>query len=245
MMPTHYIRSTACALVVLAAIGCAASKTPYHEEPAAAGQAEEYVLQAGDVVEVKFFYSPELNERITIRPDGKITLQLAKEIKAAGLTPAELEAVLVEKYSRIIQQPEIAVIMREFAGQKVYVGGEVVAPKLVALNGGMTALQAILSAGGLRDSAYVKNIIIISKGPMNKPVIRTVDLSGALTGADPGEDVFLRPFDVVYVPKTFIAKANRFVEDYIKNIIPVNLNAGFNYTIFRGTQKNTSNVPLQ
>lgn len=190
----------------------------------------DYVMQPGDVLDVKFYYTPELNERVTIRPDGKISLQLVEEIKAAGLTPAELDAILVEKYSRILQQPEITVIMREFAGQKVYIGGEVATPKTVSLSGEMTALQAILNAGGLKETAYSKSVVIISKGPKNTPVARMVDLSGVITGEAPENDVVLRPFDIVYVPKTFIAELNKFVEQYIKNMIPGTLTGGFYYT---------------
>lgn len=196
----------------------------------------EYILQIGDIIEVKLLYNPELNDRVTIRPDGKVSFQLVDEVKAAGLTPAELKKILVENYSRLFSQPEVAVIVREFAGQKVYIGGEVVAPKVVPLSGEMTALQAIMDAGGLKETAYTKNIVIISKGPQGAPMARKVNLSGAIRGESPQDDIVLKPFDIIFVPKSRIAKVNRFVEQYIRNLIPATLTAGFSYAIFRTNQ---------
>jgi protein involved in polysaccharide export with SLBB domain len=83
----------------------------------------EYLFELGDVIEIKFFYNPELNERVTIRPDGKISLQLIDEVEAVGLTPSELDKNLTEKYSEVLNNPEVAVIVKEFTRQKVFVGG--------------------------------------------------------------------------------------------------------------------------
>lgn len=202
----------------------------------------EYVLEAGDVIEVKLYYNPELNERVTIRPDGKVSFQLVNEIKAAGLTPAELSKVLVHKYSRMFREPEVVIIVREFASQKVYIGGEVVAPKVVPLSERMTALQAIMNAGGLKETAYLKDIVIISKGPQGAPLARKVNLGGVVRGESPQDDILLKPFDIVYVPKSRIAKINKFVEQYIRNLLPGTLTGGFSYAIFRTNQAGTIQV---
>lgn len=200
---------------------------------------DEYTLQAGDVMDIKFYYNPELNELLPIRPDGKISLQLIDEVDAAGLQPSELERVLTEKYSVIFHQPEIAVIVKEFAGQKVYVGGEVISPSVIPVNRNTTVLQAILNAGGFKESAALESIIIISRGAENQPVVRKVNLGKALSGESPGNDIFLMPFDIVYIPKSFIANANKFVDQYINKIVPDFITAGFSYSIFRGIQTGT------
>jgi polysaccharide export outer membrane protein len=194
----------------------------------------EYILQKGDVLEVKFFYNSELNDKVTIRPDGRISLQLVNEIQAFGLTPAQLNKILTEKYTRFLNNPEVAVIVKEFAGQKIYVGGEVLTPGEFTLTSNMTALEAIFQAGGFRETAKPASVIIISKGPQNTPVNRTVDLQNLMAGGPAVREVYLKPFDVVYVPKTSIAETNKFVDQYIRNLIPINLNAGFSYIIYRG-----------
>ncbi|MCX5844387.1 MAG: polysaccharide biosynthesis/export family protein [Deltaproteobacteria bacterium] len=94
-------------------------------QPTLYASEQEYRLQPGDTLDIKFFYNPELNEQVTVRPDGRISLQLIREIRVAGLTPDELTNLLIKKYSAELIKPEITVIMRTFAGNKVYIDGEV------------------------------------------------------------------------------------------------------------------------
>ncbi len=189
----------------------------------------EYVLQLGDVMVIKFFYNSELNEEVTIRPDGKISLQLIDEIMAFGLTPSELDNLLTEKYSKILSHANIAVIVRTFAGQRVYVGGEVKSPGMIPSTGNLTSLQAIVQAGGFKDTAELKSIVILRNQGTDKPLFRTVDLSEDLTTHITHNDIKLRPNDVVFVPKSNIAKMNQFVDQYIDKLIPVSLNMGFSW----------------
>jgi protein involved in polysaccharide export with SLBB domain len=190
----------------------------------------EYILQVGDVIDIKFFYNPELNERVLIRPDGRISLQLIDEVKAAGLAPSELDDILTEKYSATFVKPEITVIVREFSGQKVYVGGEVKAPGEMTLMGDLTALQAIFHAGGFKETAYPGSVIVISKGPDDMPVARQMNLEvDSNERLKLPEDIHLRPFDIVFVPKSNIAKVNKFVDQYINKIVPDFINVGFSY----------------
>ena len=91
-------------------------------------------FRAGDQLEVKFFYNPELNEQVIVRPDGRISLQLANEIMVAGLTPLELTDLLKKKYSTEISKPEITIIVRTFTSQRVFVDGEVNRAGLVRAN---------------------------------------------------------------------------------------------------------------
>ncbi len=205
----------------------------------------EYILQIGDVVDVKFYYNSKLNELVEIRPDGRISLQLIDEVMAYGLTSSELDRTLTEKYSKLIVKPEVAIIVKKFIGQQVYVGGEVKKPGVIPITGKMTTLQAIYQAGGFSEAAHSASVVIISRNQENIPVSRTVNIKKIISGKVSGMDDSLSPFDVVYVPKSFIAKANRFVDQYVRQMIPVTLNAGFNYV--RGKQhivneNGTSNV---
>ncbi len=231
------------ALVSLVLMGCSNVNSPVREgsNGLSGGSVEKpdeqgtqgYLLQNHDVVEIKFAYESQLNERVTIRPDGMISLQLIDEVKAAGLTPAELDSTITEKYSRVLQSPEIAVIVREFASQKVYVGGEVANPGIVALNQEMTALEAIVSAGGFRETGEPKSVIVISRSPENTRLVRTVNMQNVLDGVGAEQELLVRPFDVIYVPKTAVAKVDKFVDEFIRKMIPVNLTAGFAYTRYR------------
>jgi protein involved in polysaccharide export with SLBB domain len=182
---------------------------------------KEYRLQVGDQLDIKFFYNPELNEQVTVRPDGKISLQLVHEIMAAGLTPAELTTLLTKKYATEVKRPEITVIVRSFSSQKVYVDGEVSKPGMVPLVGTVTVLQTISQAGGVKDTARTTEVIVIRRGADNKPLVIPLNLDKAIDGTDMSQDIALRPFDIVYVPKSPIANVNVWVDQYIRKNIPV------------------------
>jgi len=190
---------------------------------------KDYILQLGDVLDIKFFYNQELNELVRVRPDGKISLQLIDEIKAAGLTPSELNKILVEKYSGTIRQPEITVIVKEFANQKVYVGGEVILPGVIPISGKLTCLQAIFQAGGFKHTAKMKSIVVLRNQGSDKPQFITLDLKGDLKTADSKNDILLEPYDIVFVPKTLITEMNEFVDQYIEKLIPISKSVGVSY----------------
>lgn len=183
-----------------------------------------YRIQLGDQLDIKFFYNPELNETVFVRPDGRISLQLVDDVDAAGLTSSELDSILTQKYAKELRKPVVTVIVRSFAGQRVYVGGEVNSPGLVNITTGMTTLQAILTAGGFRETAKPEGVIVIRKGPDNRPIPIRADLKKTIYGKGESGDIPLRPYDIVYVPKTLIAQANKFVNQYVERLL-----------LFRGT----------
>jgi len=178
----------------------------------------EYYIQPGDQLDIKFFYNPELNETVLVRPDGKISLQLIDDVQAASMTPSQLDRLLTKIYAKELKKPEITVIVRSFAGQRVYVGGEVNRQGIINLTAGMTALQAVFNAGGLKETADPESAIVIRKGPDNEPIPIRVDLS-AFQEEYSGAGFHLLPQDIVYVPKTFIAEANKFVNQYVERLL--------------------------
>ncbi len=195
--------------------------------PSLASVTPAYVIQPGDEIDIKFFYNPLLDESVTVRPDGRISLQLVQEVQAASLTTSELSTVLKEKYSPHLRDPEISVIVRSFDSRRVYVDGEVVQPGMVEMGGGLTIMQAIASARGLKDSARRSEVLIIRRNNLKRPFVLTVDVDSAMDGTDVTQDVVLKPYDIVYVPKSAIAHVNTFVDLYIRKNIPFDLSYGF------------------
>jgi protein involved in polysaccharide export with SLBB domain len=197
-----------------------------------------YLIQSGDVLDIKFFYNPELNETVTVRPDGYISLQLVDEVMAAGLEPRRLNSILTEKYARELKKPVIAVIVKTFAGQRVYVGGEVGQQGLLTMPAGLTALQAVMQSGGFKNTAQPSETLVIRKGPDRRPVPVRVDLSAALNGDTNLQDFRLQPDDIVYVPKSPIAKANQFVNQYVEQLFLFRgVSLGFSWEL-HGDQSN-------
>ena len=214
-------------LAIMTAAGCATQVAPPLETSEvvalnnqSVSMTDSYVLGVGDLIAVKFFYNDKLNEEVTIRPDGKISLQLVGDVQAAGLTPLQLEEQLTAKYSRIIKSPELGVIVKEFTAERVYVGGEVARPGLISKVGMLRILDAVLQSGGALDTAKLNSVILIRYNGSNKPDVYTLDLNRVIKGETP--DIVLRPYDIVYVPKTTIAKVDVFVSQYLHKLLPSN-----------------------
>ncbi len=188
-----------------------------------------YVLMPEDEIEVKFHFQPEFNDRMKIRPDGKISLQLIDEVKASGLTPKALDQVLSERYSEVLVKPELTVIVRNFSGRNVFVGGEVGTPGMIPIKGPLTALQAILQAGGLKTTSELKNVILLRNQGSKQPLFAQINLEEGVNHTLGKNDIYLKPFDVVFVPKTKIATAGQFIEQYINKLIPNVAKAGFSW----------------
>jgi len=212
-------------LVTLLLTACAATvrnPVPLQQVAQVSGDVtKEYRIKTGDQLDIKFFYNPELNEQLIVRPDGRISLQLANDVMATGLTPAELTGELKKKYSAELDKPEITIIVRTFTYQRVFVDGEVNKAGLVPLTDPMTVLQSISQAGGVKDTALLKGVIVIRRTADNKLVTMQLNLEEAIDNTDMKQDIALMPNDIVYVPKTTIANVNVWVDQYIRKNIPI------------------------
>lgn len=191
------------------------------EESARMAPKIDYLIGVGDTLDIKFLYNPELNElAVPVRPDGRISLQLAADVQAANLTPNQLRKVLAEKYSSEINKPEIAVIVRTFTSHKVFVDGEVLFPGTVPIQGPTRLVEAISLARGFRESARLSNVIVIRKDVDGKAMSTNIDYRKIIDGSDLSQNITLLPYDIVYVPKSIIANVNKFVNEYINSAIP-------------------------
>lgn len=189
----------------------------------------EYRIGVGDQLDIKFFYQPELNEIVTVRPDGRISLQLIQEVRAAGLTAAELNDKLVTAYSSELKKPAITVIVRTFTDHRVYLDGEINKAGLVPMVGPMTVLQSISQAGGLKESAKTDEVIVARQGDDGKYFSMVVNLDKAVDGSDMNQDILLRPNDIVFVPRSHIADVNMWVDLYIRRNVPIPVTAGYGF----------------
>lgn len=222
------IKLAACFMVALPALGACGSAVvnpatiQTADAIAARSNSAEYALQPGDELDVRFYYNPELNLSVLVRPDGKISLPLADDVQAAGLSPAALTQTLRNKYERELRRPEITVIVRSFNSQKVFVGGDVAAPGVIQVVGPMTVLQSVTQAGGFRETARINEVLVIRRNPTapSSPIVIPVDIAAAIDGSKPTQDIALVPSDIVYVPKSPIANVNKFVDQYIRQNIP-------------------------
>lgn len=203
-------------------------KTLAATPPLLAAEKTEYRISPGDNLIIKLYYHPELNAEVWVRPDGFISLELVGEINVADQTPAEVDTILQVNYGRKLINPEVAVVVKNSVTLKVYVGGEVQSPGLVSIDGGLTVLGAIFQAGGFKSSAQLSQIVVLRQDTRaNRPMTLSFDLRGALRGEKPEANVALQPFDVIYVPKSGIAKANKFMDEFVEGLLPISTLTGF------------------
>lgn len=179
----------------------------------------DYLLGYGDVLEVKFFNNPEYNEQVTVRPDGKISLQRIGDVQVVGMTPNILTGIVTDAYKEILVDPDVTVFVRQFGGQEVYVLGEVNKAGNLPIAKGMTILRAIAAAGGPKETAKMNSVLLIRHGEMGVEATRiNVDL-GELT-QNPQSDLTIQPYDMIYVPRSFIADVDLFISKFYNVILP-------------------------
>ena len=177
-----------------------------------------YRLQTGDLVGIRFFYKQDLDDEVRIRPDGRISLMPVDDVPAAGLTADELDAVLTKRFAHILQRPDLSVIVREFAAQRAFVGGEVKRPGVVELGSNVSALSAIMEVGGPLATAELDSVLLIRRGEDKTCYVRRLNVRQAMYNGT--GDVLLHAYDIVYVPRTIVTDVGLFVQQYINNIVP-------------------------
>jgi len=215
-------------LMTLVVAGCA-SVTPVEapsilEEPLPPVEIPPYSLQRGDLISVRFWGNPELDDEMTIRPDGRITLPFVDDVVAEGRTPAELDAELTRLYGAELAEPNITVTVRDAMGQQFYIGGEVADPGLYDLRGPVSVYQAVTTAGGFLPSAYRREVILIRTYADGSRIARSMNMLPVESGQLPGIDVPLQVADLIFVPRKKITTFDQFVTQYIDplyKIIPI------------------------
>jgi polysaccharide export outer membrane protein len=237
------VKETTVAVLAVLTLAMAGCQTVPPENPAnwPVSQEPRVELQPGDQLRILYTYWPELNEEQAIRPDGKVALQLVGDVQAAGYTPDELRAHLLQLYAGKLKDPEIVVAVDGFSGQRVYVGGEVRQPGVLPLSGRMTVLEAIMQAGGpIKQSAKLSTVVLVRMRDGQRHA-RSINVAKALSEPE-SEPVFLEPYDVIFVPRTAIDQVNQFVDQYIDEIIPRSVYWNLTYDLNQQDFNNDSNT---
>jgi protein involved in polysaccharide export with SLBB domain len=185
----------------------------------------QYRLYPGDELDVAVPSAPELNKTVTVQPDGRIMLPLLAPQMAAGRSATELEQALGQAYAAQLLRPDVTVVVRA-QPLKVFVGGDVAKAGVYDLPGDMDALRAIIQAGGFQDTARKSQVVIIRRGHDGRPMMRTVNFDRPLTDANHADLIPLRRFDIIYVPKTGLAKIG-VVMTQLRNALPISFSYAF------------------
>lgn len=172
---------------------------------------DRYRLQPGDVLDLQYRYSPEFNQTVTLQPDGYITLQVGGDLKIAGMTVEQSRQAIVKKAGERLQDPVVTVILKEFQRPYFVVSGEVAQPGKIEMRERVTALQAIMLAGGMKESAKSSQIIVFRKINSDMAEVKVLNLKEIKRTPDLENDMTLQAGDMVYVPRDKISKIERFM----------------------------------
>ena len=159
----------------------------------------QYVIGPEDVLYIHTWKEETLSRTVPVRMDGKISMPLIDEIRAAGLTPLQLREILIQKFKKYIDNPNISVVVMEANSFKVYISGEVKTPGMYRLRSETSLLQLIPMAGGFTDWANKKKILIIRNENGKEKRIK-VNYKKIVDGEDPISNSILKPGDTVIVP---------------------------------------------
>ena len=192
-----------------------------------------YKMVPYDTIMVRFTYHPEQDPKVPVAvlPDGNITLDGIGSVRAAGLTPEELGKEIAAKSSKRLKDPEVIVTVDQFAPRRVYVGGQVKTPGIVEFKGEMTPVQAIFERGGFTDDAQKDSVILIRDTGGVEPIIGRINANQALESGVP-EKITLVTNDVLYVPMTGIGRADLWVKQHLRDILPSEI---IGYGAYRGS----------
>jgi polysaccharide export outer membrane protein len=158
---------------------------------------DSYIIGEQDALVITVWKEKEISGSVVVRPDGKITVPLVGEVKAAGMTPVQLQSILAEKLKPFVTVPQVTVAVNEIRSRKVYLIGHSAREGPFMINSSTTVLQIIAQAGGLKDFAKKKKIYILrGKGQVHLPF----NYDDVIKGKHPEQNIQLEPGDTIVVP---------------------------------------------
>jgi len=159
----------------------------------------DYIIGPEDVLSVVYWRDKDMTSEVAVRSDGKISLPLLNDVQAAGLTPKQLRDWLVEASKEYFEDPAVSVGVKLMNSRKVFITGEVHKPGPYPLVGPTTVLELISLAGGLKDYADRKNILIV-RNENGRQTSYLFNYKDVVSRKNLGQNIELKPHDTVIVP---------------------------------------------
>jgi polysaccharide export outer membrane protein len=156
-----------------------------------------FKLGPEDVIMVRVWREPDLSGPVVIQPDGKIVLPIIDEVQAAGLTPQQLSESLAKSLSQYIKEPQVIVQVQAVRSKKYYISGEINRPGAYPLPVPVRVFDAITLAGGFRDFANKKNIVVIRDNGTKRFKFNYNDI---VKGKKLDQNILLQDGDQIIVP---------------------------------------------
>jgi polysaccharide export outer membrane protein len=176
------------------------STTVLHAQTWSAKQTADYVIGAGDILDVTTWKELDLTKAdVLVRLDGKISFPLLNDVQAAGVTTGDLKKTIEEGLKSYVAHPVVTVAVKSPMSQKFYVLGEVTKTGEYPLFKNMTVLQAFAVAGGFTQWAS-KDEILLLRREAGKEKIYRVNYKDITKGRDPAQNLLIQADDTIVVP---------------------------------------------
>ena len=198
------------ALAPFALVACTAGGPelpPASYAPAPEAPSEEYIIGPLDEITIHVWRNPELSaEKIQVRPDGRITMPLVRDMTAVGKTPTQLQNDIRDELEQYIEQPIVSVIVNEFVStfeQQIRIVGSTEQPASLPYRANMTVLDAMIAVGGLGEFASGNRAKLLRyEGAENSQKEYRLRLADLLKRGDSSANVMLKPGDVIIIPES-------------------------------------------
>ena len=180
------------------------------DRPALQQRNPRYKVMRDDVLNISFPISPELNQSVTVQPDGYITLVNVGSLFIQGMTVPEVTEALTKAYSKVLHDPIINVDLKDFQKPFFVVTGQVAKPGQYDLRYDTTVSEAIAISGGLLPTAKTQLLIYhrVSPGWME---VKKYNLHDFLNGKNVNEDAEVKPGDMIFIPEKSITNFRKYV----------------------------------
>ena len=170
-----------------------------------------YHLAAGDTFDLGFELSPEFNQTVTVQPDGYVTLKAIGDIKVAGQTVPELTQTLRSAYGKMLNDPLIAVVLKDFEKPYFIADGQVGHPGKYEMRGTVTLTEAVAIAGGFTENAKHSQVLLFRRVNEQWVSAKIFNVKQMQKSGDLHEDPTLHPGDMLVVPKNALSKIRPFL----------------------------------
>src|SRR5215831_2854173 len=160
---------------------------------------DHYIIQPNDVLQIYVHNEPKLSVKVTVLPDGRISMPLVQDIKASGLNAGELKAKLEGALKEFLEIPNVTVTVESIQSYKIYVTGKVLKGGVIVLEKPINVLQALSVAGGLADFANPAEIVVIRNSGEDSTLFR-INYPELIKGKNFSQNMLLRSGDVLVVP---------------------------------------------
>lgn len=170
-----------------------------------------YRLTPTDVIELTFPFVPELDQVLTVQPDGYVSVRPVGDLRVQGRSMPELRQMLLDAFAPIVREPRFTIVLREFEKPYFVVAGEVKSPGKFDLRGAVTVTQGLALAGGTTTGAKSSQIVLFRRYTADMVEVKQFDVKKMLADRNLSEDQLLRPGDTLFVPRSVMARLKPYL----------------------------------